>query len=106
MKKWIKQHKKEILIGAGLTSVIVVGGAVTYKLMGCGGTKAVMEVAEGAEKIVQPKTFRQVTVVQHVRNLPSGWNPSAEKIAEAAQKGIELAEGQTLVSSFPRMIAA
>lgn len=36
----------------------------------------------------------------HIRNLPAGWSASAEKVAEAAARGIELEQGQTLVAAY------
>lgn len=45
-------------------------------------------------------------VREHLRNLPEGHHPSARKIIEAAESGIELATNQTLVSAHPRCYAA
>jgi len=45
-------------------------------------------------------------VREHRRNLPEGHHPSAWKITEAAESGIELATNQTLVSAHLRCYAA
>jgi len=39
-------------------------------------------------------------VNRHIRNLPEGWHPSPEKLAEAAELGIKLLLNQTLVDSY------
>jgi hypothetical protein len=41
-------------------------------------------------------------VNEHIRNLPIGWKASKGKIREAAERGIDLNLGQTLVGSFIR----
>ena len=41
-------------------------------------------------------------VSKHLRNLPEGWNPSAEKVATAAANGFELGQGQTWVDTFTK----
>ena len=40
-----------------------------------------------------------------IRNLPDGWHPSAEKIAQAAALGIKLGEHQTLVDPYMKNVA-
>ena len=40
-----------------------------------------------------------------VRNLPEGWHPSAEKIAQAAKMGIELGSHQTYVNPYMKNVA-
>lgn len=39
-------------------------------------------------------------VSSHIRNLPNGWEASAEKIAMAVEMGFELKPGQTWVESY------
>ena len=51
-------------------------------------------------------SIKTVDVESHIRNLPDGWHPSAEKIFEAEKLGILLAPGQTLVDSYTKEIAA
>lgn len=41
-------------------------------------------------------------VKMHTRNLPKGWSPSLEKIAEAKKRGIDLSRGQTWVEGFTK----
>ena len=41
-------------------------------------------------------------IKSHIRNLPKGWNASAEKLAIAAEKGYLLLPGQTWVDSYTR----
>ena len=103
---FVKEHKRDIIVGSIATATIAVGGVVLYRIIGSGGTKVLIEVADGAENFVKPEAFRMVDVSQHVRNLPPGWNPSLEKVEEAARLGIQLTEGQTFVDPFVRRVAA
>lgn len=45
-------------------------------------------------------------VSRHIRNLPSGWHASPEKIAEALKNNIILMDGQTWVGSYMKGVAA
>ena len=45
-----------------------------------------------------------LAVRSHIRKLHEGWNPSLEKVAEAAQKGVKLEIGQTFVKGYTRKI--
>ena len=49
---------------------------------------------------------KPVFVSEHIRNLPDGWHPSPEKIAEAEEKNIPLTDGQTWVDSYTKGGAA
>ena len=46
---------------------------------------------------LESKSFQ---VSEHLRNLPSNQKPSLEKLALAAERGITLESGQTLVDSY------
>jgi hypothetical protein len=123
-KEWVIQHKTEIIICGGV-AVCVVAGVLIYRklnivepILNSVATKTspviipapkivtvsqTAQVATTSLDIVDPsKTVR--TVCEHsrsggIRNLHEGWKASLAKIAEAAEKGIVLEEGQTLVNS-------
>ena len=46
------------------------------------------------------KDGKEQVVHMHLRNLPEGWTPSAEKVALAQELGIDLEEGQTWVVEY------
>ncbi|MBO4617488.1 MAG: hypothetical protein J5717_09035, partial [Lachnospiraceae bacterium] len=52
-----------------------------------------------ADNII-PMTKAPHKVREHIRNLPEGHNASAEKIALAAQKGLDLLPRQTIVVEY------
>lgn len=43
---------------------------------------------------------RAVEVSGHIRNLPTGWHASQEKIEEARRRNIKLLDGQTFINSY------
>lgn len=63
----------------------------------------VVEVVEPVKLIVvDASNIDQLPfeVSKHIRNLPEGWHPSAEKIATAAENGIHLLPNQTWVTDY------
>ena len=58
-------------------------------------------VSEGEKPKVVPFMVRK-----HIRNLPEGWQASAEKIEEAMKEGVTLQEGQTLVDGYMKGVTA
>lgn len=67
-------------------------------------TKTVVSAAEGSTIFEDVVATREINVDGFVRNLPQGWNASAEKIAEAVEKGIDLKPHQTIVDSYTKMV--
>ena len=55
---------------------------------------------------MHPSEIKVISIPGHLRNLPTGHHPSASKIAEAAEKGISLANSQTLISPYSKRCAA
>ncbi|MDD3185315.1 MAG: hypothetical protein ACOX1S_14975 [Anaerostipes sp.] len=43
-----------------------------------------------------------IEVSEHLRNLPEGWNASAEKILSATEHGYQLNPGQTWVDTYTK----
>lgn len=63
----------------------------------------IVEVIEPVKLIVvDANNIHQIPheVSKHIRNLPQGWHPSAEKIATAAENGIQLLPNQTWVVDY------
>lgn len=121
---WVKKHKKGILIAGG--AIVAIGaGCLVYKNWDSitsmfksskpdsividkpkVSVKAAMPVVDVIPE-TQIETVSKIInngepygVCRHPRNLPNGWNASAEKIALALENGIELREHQTLVESY------
>ena len=120
--EWVKSHKKWLVI-AGVSVGVIIGliaaiknPAVLQKLWN--GLKdivchtksqlpAVIEPVQVIEAIpIQastaaiPITRLPHNVCIHKRTLPLGWKASAEKIATAAEYGIELLAGETWVKAY------
>ncbi|OPZ87912.1 MAG: hypothetical protein BWY74_03286 [Firmicutes bacterium ADurb.Bin419] len=68
-------------------------------------TEVVVEKASTATQLIADSQVLTTTEVYEIersgfiRKLHAGWNASAEKLAEAAEKGIVLKEGETLVDA-------
>lgn len=115
---WIKKHKKELIIaGVSVSAIILV-------ILGLRNQKALEEAWKSLKSLIErvpenistqeiplARNTTQVTdmlpltraphdVPMHVRMLPQGWNPSAEKIAQAVELGIDLLPGQTIVGPY------
>lgn len=124
---WIKEHKKELIIaGVSLAGIIalIVGlknqdqiivalellkrmiskssaSLNTEKVIAI-PVKAVapIEIQECPVKHSIPADTLPFSVSSHLRNLHEGWNPSAEKLALAAEHGYDLKKGQTWVEEY------
>lgn len=118
MFQWIKKNKKN-LITAGICIAIVslmifscsdVGVleslfAKLKKAMTGSGAKAAAAVNnEAVSSLQKPNVL--IEVGTHIRNLPKGWHASETKIAQAAQSGIQLSDGQTIVDAYMKGISA
>lgn len=124
--KWVKEHKKElILAGVSLTAIILAirnRDSITMlweylkKSIEKPQTKIPPNSYSDMEKITVfpttpivsiPEVHLETTkipvnVCEHIRNLPDGYHPSPEKIAEALKQNIFLKPNQTLVKSHVR----
>lgn len=115
VKAWFRRHRKGVLITA-----IIVAITGTVAILIINGKKVKMPVKELAEKIVPdiPKAVPAATKAveetvsvnidgvvktfprsEFIRQLHEGWHASAEKIAQAAEMGIELKPGETIVNA-------
>ena len=125
--EWVKQHKKQLIIaGISITALIalVVGIHNRESLINLWNELKLRidkpeEVLKGSEpnKIEVKPVCEAVTeavteechesvkraphdVSKHVRNLSEGRHASAEKVATAADNGIDLLDGQTWVVGY------
>ena len=122
---WWERNKKKVLIIGGVVVAVGVGFLIfknkdaLIALVKKGEVIAneIPKIAdstviESASKIISAVDKETITVSKplnngipfevkgFIRNLPKNWNPSSEKIAQAAALGIELGEHQTFVNSF------
>ena len=58
------------------------------------------DTAEDFENGTNKATRPRHDVSEHIRNLPEGWSASEKKKASAAERGIVLYPGQTLVDAY------
>lgn len=117
---WVKEHKTEIIIvGFTIAGTILaiknwenVKGAIKeqllWKCVSSTDTSTKLDVTDITDFVdaVQVPIIMISDVREHKRNLQPGYHPSASKIAEAIERGIELADNQTLVSAHQRRYAA
>ena len=129
--QWIRTHKKQLII-AGIsigTLILIIYGIkkraaiklFVESLISLVETPPVLkteEIVATAAEIVPASTSEIVSSVtsesevipfavsMHIRNLPDGCHASPEKIAEALMNGIDLADGQTLVSGYMKGVCA
>jgi len=122
---WLKRHKKEVafaivgLVAAGMVLILIVNGrkvsipiketteqiiprttgaeqqAQTITKVLTQTTNGMSDTMENAVADVIAKTFPRAG---GIRNLPSGQKASVAKLLQAAEKGINLEPGQTLVN--------
>ena len=116
---WKKNRKTVLLIGGGV--LLAVGGIAIYKnwdkilkliSAGLSVEKAVARASDMVEEVVDatavsPGAVSKVlnngepfNVSRHIRNLSDGRKASPRKVAEAAQYGIALMDGQTWVDAY------
>lgn len=127
---WWERNKKKVLIIGGV--VVAVGvGVLAFKNKDAlialvkGSKKLSSKVPPIADTTIIETTTEVITTVEmeaitvsktlnngdpfgvegFIRNLPEGWHPSAEKIAQAAALGIKLGEHQTLVDPYMKNVA-
>lgn len=133
--KWIKTHKRELIIaGISVTTLIaIVLGANNIEILKAllkslqerisNPTSVttpqipVTEVLEQAPTLISSPIPTETSLLsskadylpfevrKHIRNLPEGWQASAEKIATALDNGIILEPGQTWVENYMKGVA-
>lgn len=126
---WIKEHKKQLII-AGVSITVILGVIIGIKKqdelerafkslkglvektpmsVNAENNKVVSTVSRfGASETLMEKAVDTIAPISraphdvsgHPRNLPDGWKASADKLKIAAEKGIELADGQTWVDAY------
>ena len=121
---WWERNKKKVLIIGGVVVAVGVGVLALIELVK-GGKKLASKVPPIADTTIIETTTEVITTVEteaitvsktlnngdpfgvegFIRNLPDGWHPSAEKIAQAAALGIKLGEHQTLVDPYMKNVA-
>lgn len=124
---WIKEHKKAlVLAGISITAIIVAVlltqnsvllmemGKALRQTIGKSATKSQIPAAlttkaslspidiNGGRAAIDSTLIKRAPheVSEHIRNLPQGYRASPSKLSMAAEKGLELMEGQTFVSSY------
>ncbi len=112
IKAWARKHKKCIIITCSL--VTVVGTAVILIINGKKVTVPVEEIvedvlAEVPKTSLLPPTSESTAAIESsivttfprsefIRQLPVGQHASPAKLAQAAEMGIELKPGETIVN--------
>ncbi len=118
LKSWIKAHKFKLIFAGSI--IITTVGAILLVKNGDSVKKIVVkqmkmsssQSLEAIDKtptipdVICTPTMKTIDVREHLRNLPNGYHPSALKLTEASDLGIELLENQTIVSSHSRCYAA
>ena len=118
---WIKAHRKELIVaGFGIAFIVAMGIKnrknmeaffESLKAMINKTPKSVCEPTKTASVIksstpiiaeISIDTQKRIphNVSEHLRDLPKGWKPSAEKVATAAEHGFKLNQGQTWVEKY------
>lgn len=120
---WIKEHKTELIIaGVSVSALVMLILGIKNKetleefwssLKRVTGEKSISidnEVLNSMSETfpVQEVPMNNIILIEriphnvdsHLRNLPEGWQASAEKIATAAEHGYELLPGQTWVEAY------
>ncbi|HHX60379.1 MAG TPA: hypothetical protein GX707_06540 [Epulopiscium sp.] len=131
--KWVKAHKKELFL-AGISIASLIGIIVGIKnkdsinklwtvlqktVSRMPADKVATKVTENSISVVETVSASDIILLPahneyraifdvkgHIRNLYEGWNTSPEKMAAAAEHGIELLPGQTWVESYTKGVIA
>lgn len=111
LKAWAKKHRKGIFI---TISVLAIAGGVV--ILAINGKKVKVPIAKLAEDIlpkVSPELAKGAADIvvevdgvmktfprsEFIRTLHEGWQASATKVAQAAEMGISLNPGETIVNA-------
>lgn len=122
---WLKENKKKLIMAGVSLAAIVAAILACRNIEELEEVFKSLEkiVEQASEKIsmtenVEKQSVQQDSTVdefedegtsetraahdvrEHIRNLHEGWNASEEKKAIAAERGIELQPGQTLVDAY------
>lgn len=118
--RWIKSHKHELIL-AGISVTALVGLVLTIKHRrdieklwhelslivpeNAPAAEAKIIAARSSALLPEECSLAQLQrtphdVSAHIRNLPKGHTASVQKVAEAAELGIILMPGQTLVDQY------
>ncbi len=124
---WIREHKKELIIaGVSITALILAILGIKNRKAIEEVWNSLRQIVNQKPVTIQPSTITPVSeitvktetltnvvesniipitkaphyVSEHIRNLPNGYKPSAEKLALAAERGLELLPGQTIVDAY------
>ncbi len=114
-QKWLKKHKKELIIG-GAVLVGTAGAVITYLLL----RKKVVSTAEIVDAIdtfstesIKPVTDNLIECpgsilpaprCSHLRKLHEGWHASMEQLKLAESLGVKVPNGCTFVRESPKAI--
>ena len=111
IKAWFHKHRKAVIVTGtilaivGVVAIIVINGKkvkVPVKELAKAIVPEIPTATEAAAETVTVnvdgvvKTFPRETFIRH---LHEGWKASAAKIAQAAELGIDLNPGETLVDA-------
>lgn len=124
---WIKDHKKELIVaGVSITALILAILGIKNRKAIEEAWNTLRQIVNQKPAAIKPSTITPVSeikiktetltnvvesniipitkaphdVSEHIRNLPNGYKPSAEKLALAAERGLELLPGQTIVDAY------
>lgn len=117
-KSFIKEHKKEIIVGVSLAAAWVTcylifknKEALQSAIVNFGKSKDVIkEVITLKDEVVDidivatKEIEKIVDVASHIRHLPEGQHPSADKIRLAIEQQIKLGENETLVKAYQKSL--
>ena len=124
IKAWVKKHRKGLCItliisAAGVATILINGKKVNLSLgeffsKQCRGNtqasippivaeavqRAIVEAPAAGEPIVLDVEYQTITFPrsEHIRRLSGGRKASAAKLLQAAEEGVELLPGETLVN--------
>ncbi len=116
-QKWLKKHKKELIIG-GAVLVGTAGAVITYLLLrkkvlstaeivdvavsriSAEPLKSVSEIPDQLIKCAQPTS--PIYIAPFPRRLPEGQHASLDKLKLAESLGITIPNGHTLVRGFTK----
>lgn len=113
IKAWTREHKREIIITCGVVAVVAVGVTVFLIVNGkkvlvpneivkdviakVPKAPSLYEAADTA-KATENTVMATFPRSEYIRHLPAGYHASPAKLAQAAEMGIELKPGETIVN--------
>ncbi|RGO28048.1 hypothetical protein DXB23_01570 [Dorea sp. OM02-2LB] len=119
LRCWLREHKKELVItGMSVTTLLILAlnvkdEEISEKVWHMSKENITIPAKEEMPTIIEKISNTENNVIPmhredglpfevgtHVRNLHEGWKASKEKLQKAAEAGIHLEPGQTLVESY------